>query len=111
MDTVQEQIGSILNDPQMMQQIMAMAQNLSAPQPPSPPPSPEPNAPTFDPSVLQQIAGIAVQSRPDQNQQALLNALTPYLSRERIAKLERAMRAARTAKLASGFLGAGGLHF
>lgn len=111
MDTMQDQIGSILNDPQMMQQIMAMAQNLSAPQPPTPPPPPEPNTPAFDPSVLQQIAGIAGQSRLDKNQQALLKALTPYLSRERISKLERAMRAARTAKLASGFLGAGGLHF
>jgi hypothetical protein len=35
----------------------------------------------------------------------LLNALCPYLSRDRIGKLEKAMRAAKMAKLATGIMG------
>ena len=46
----------------------------------------------------------------DQNQQNLLSALSPYMSRDKVSKLENAMRAAKLARLASGFLGSGGLQ-
>ena len=39
------------------------------------------------------------------NQKALLQALAPYLSSGRIHKLEKAMRAAKLAGMASSFLG------
>ena len=103
MDDFEEKLGSILGNPQMMQQIMSMAQVLNAPQ--SPPPS-EPvaencNIPDFDPAMLQKIMSVAGNLRIDPNQQALLSALRPYLTGGRIQKLEKAMRAAKLASAAS----------
>ena len=118
MDEMEEKLGAILGNPQMMQQIMSMAQALgqNQPQQPPPPPTPEPRQqlPTMglnmDPANLQRIAGLLRQSGIDKNQQSLLKALGPYLSRERIVKLEKAMRAAKIAAMASTFLRNGGLN-
>ena len=114
MDEMESKLNSILGNPQMMQQIMAMAQAMGQQeQPPSeePPPKPQPMPSMQDAAMLQKIAGIARQSGVDKNQQALLKALSPYLSRERISKLERAMRAAKIAGIASTALGNGGIPF
>ena len=109
MDQFQEQLGTILQNPEMMQKIMTMAQSLSETQPhanaqaqsaPSQAPIPD-----IDPGMLQKLSGIAGQSSIDKNQQNLLTALAPYLSNERIGKLEKAMRAAKMASMASVFLG------
>ncbi len=113
MEGMEEKLGAILGNPQMMQQIMSMAQTLGAsPQDnPPPPPPPTPQQPSFDAGMIQKIAGLARQSGIDKNQQNLLRALGPYLSRERIAKLEKAMRAAKIAAMASSALGTGGNPF
>ncbi len=115
MSEMDEKLGAILNNPQLMQQIMGMAQALgnSQQQNEQPPPRQEaqiPSLPNLDPKMLQNIAGIARQGGVDANQQALLKALSPYLSRDRVSKLERAMRAARMAGAASVFLNSGGLQ-
>ena len=108
MDNMEEKLGSILNNPEMMQQIMAMAQSLGQNHAPSQPEStPILN---FDPAILQKLSVFAQQSSVNGEEQALLNALHPYLSRNRIGKLERAMRAAKMARFASSFLNAGGLQ-
>lgn len=57
--------------------------------------------PELDTATLQKVIGLAQQTGIDRNQQALLKALGPYLSHERINKLEKAMRAAKLANLAS----------
>ena len=117
MDQMEDKLNSILGNPQMMQQIMSMAQALGAgsPEPPkeeTPPPPPK-QAPSLgmDVGTMQKLIGIARQSGIDKNQQALLRALAPYLSRERITKLEKAMRAAKIAALASTALGSDGIPF
>lgn len=116
MSEMEEKLGSILNNPQLMQQIMSMAQALGAGQgqkqeePKQPQSPPAASIPNLDPRMIQSLAGMAQQSGVDQHQQALLRALSPYLSRERISKLERAMRAARMAGAASAFLNSGGLQ-
>ena len=110
MDEVEDKLTSILKNPEMMGQIMAMAQALgqSAPETkPDPPPS---VLPDFDSAMLRSLSGLTRQGGIDGNQQALLKALTPYLSRERVGKLERAMRAAKMTKMATTFLNAGGLQ-
>lgn len=116
MSEMEEKLGAILSNPQLMQQIMSMAQAMGGGQTsqkaepakqPEPAPAPLPN---LDPRMLQSLAGIAQQGGVDQNQQALLRALSPYLSRDRVTKLERAMRAARMAGAASAFLNSGGLQ-
>lgn len=108
MDELQDKLSAILSNPQMMQQIMSLANSMggSAPQQP---PEPPPASPEFDPGMLKKISSLASQSGIDREQQALLKALSPYLNRERIGRLERAMRAARTAKIASSFLGTNGI--
>ena len=112
MEGMEEKLNSILSNPQMMSQIMAMAQSFGS-QPaeetsPAPPPEPTFN---FDPGLLQKVVGMAQQTGVDKNQQALLQALIPYLSRERITRLENAMRAAKIAGLATSFFGANGIPF
>jgi hypothetical protein len=115
MDGMEEKIGTILSNPQLMQQIMSMAQSLnqSADPPPKPQPKqePSPSIPDIDPAMIKKLSGLAGQSSVDREQQALLTALSPYLSRERIGKLEKAMRAAKMARLASSLLGQGGIPF
>ena len=115
MDDMQDQMNAILSDPDMMQKIMSMAQSLSQP---APPPSPEnpPGAPTeplpeIDIGMVQKLSGLAGQSNIDKDQRSLLKALGPYLSRERITKLEKAMRAAKMASMASVLLNQSGIHF
>ena len=117
MSELEEKLNSVLSNPQMMQQIMSLAQSLGSSQPPKQdtppqnPPKPESAPfPNLDPRMLQNLAGIAQQSGMDSNQQALLQALSPFLSRSRISKLERAMQASRMAGAASAFLNAGGLQ-
>ena len=108
MDDFENKLGQILGNPEMMGKIMAMAQSLNTATPQSSP-SPEKPAqtamPDMDMGMLQKLAGLAGQSRVDTHQQALLRALHPYLSRQRISKLERAMRAAKMAGIATAFLG------
>jgi hypothetical protein len=102
-----------LENPEMMQKIMAMAQSLGASQPTQqqtqepPPASPFPD---IDISMVQKLSQMAGKANIDSNQRSLLAALSPYLKGDRIGRLERAMRAAKLAGLASGFLsGQGGL--
>jgi len=114
MSELEEKLGNILSDPNMMQQIMGMAKMLSASQQPQQEPqqqeSEQPTLPPLDPKLLQALSGMANHGGVDKNQQFLLKALQPYLSRDRISKLERAMGAARMASTASAFLGAGGIR-
>ena len=103
MDDLQAQLGAIMNDPDMMQKIMSMAQSFSGPPQPTQPEPPQ--ALSFDPAMLQKLSGIMGQAGIDPNQKGLLSALRPYLSCYRLDKLEKAMRAAKMAKLATGFFG------
>ena len=116
MDNIQEQMNAIIGNPEMMQKIMSMAQNLSQSQPkqdeevkPKSNLTQELNLPDIDISLIQRLSGFVGQTNIDANQKTLLTALSPYLSRERIVKLEKAMRAAKMANLASVFLNNSGL--
>lgn len=113
MSEMEDKLNSVLNNPQMMQQIMAMAQSMGAqsPQKEEAPLPKNDGFPEIDIGMLQKLSGFAKQGSIDKNQQTLLKALGPYLSRERIHKLEKAMRAAKMARMASGFIGSGALKF
>ena len=103
--SMEDTLGAILSDPDMMQKIQAMAQSLGQSQPQTETPKP----PDIDLSLVQKLAGFSSKGSIDQNQKNLLSALSPYLSRGKTAKLENAMRAARLAQMASGFINSGGL--
>ena len=53
------------------------------------------------PNMLSRMASLMQRGSIDKNQQALLRALRPYLSRQKLEKLERAMHAAKMAGIAS----------
>lgn len=113
MDGMEEKIGTILSNPEMMQQIMAMAQTLGQSQSPSQQETSKQDRnplSDFDPGMLQKLSGLAGQGGVTKEEQALLKALKPYLSRDRVGKLEKAMRAAKMARFASSFLNSGGLQ-
>ncbi len=105
MSEMEDKLNSILSNPQMMQQIMSMAQTMGASDPIQEQSPKQENMPDIDIGMLKHLSGLAQGANVDKDQRTLLHALSPYLSRERIGKLERAMRAAKMAKLASGFLG------
>ena len=108
MDDLEAKLGSLLQDPQMMKQLSDLAKNLQLPIPGE---QREPAVPAtggLDPQMLMQFSGLIGQAGIDSNQKSLLSALTPYLTAQRIGKLEKAMRAAKMAKLASGLLGQNG---
>lgn len=110
MEDMEAKIGAILGNPQMMQQIMSLAQSMTPPEATAEPAAPaEPVLPDIDLSMLGKLSGLATSAGIDQNQKLLLKALTPYLSHARIDKLERAMKAAKMANLAVSVLGNGSL--
>ena len=105
MADMQTQLNAILTDPEMMQKISAMAQSLGLGAPPETPPESPPPMPEIDMATLQKLSGLAAGSAIDKDQRTLLSALRPYLTPERIGKLEKAMRAARLAGVATSVLG------
>lgn len=106
MSELEEKLGTLLSNPQLMQQIAAMAQAIGQSSPQQ-----APSAPALpDPAMLQSLSEMAQAGRIDREQQELLHALSPFLSQTRIGKLERAMRAAKMAGFASIFLKSGGLN-
>lgn len=113
MDGIEEKLGSILSNPEMMNTIMTMAKALGqsppepAPQQPSPakqPPLQQKASPPIGKNELEMISRISSLSQQtglDRQGQALLRALNPYLTRDRLNKLEKAMHAAKMAKFAT----------
>ena len=106
MDDFENKLGQILGNPEMMGKIMAMAQSFSTQEAsPEPPPQQEDGMPEIDLATIQKLTGLMGKARVDNDQKALLAALTPYISGNRIQKLEKAMRAAKLAGVATTFLG------
>ena len=113
MSELDDKLNSILSNPAMMQQIMSLAQTLNqsegaqGKQSPAPPPPPQqPNEShsvdsALNPNLLSKIANLMQRGSIDKNQESLLRALKPYLSSQKLQKLERAMHAAKMAGVAS----------
>ena len=103
MDNMEAQLSAILGNPQMMEQIMSIAQNFQTDPQPQPPPTD--TLPEIDFAMVQKLTSLIGKTGIDNHQTALLQALAPYLSNQRIQKLEKAMRAAKLAGMASAFFG------
>lgn len=109
MSEMEERLNSVLNNPQMMQQIMAMAQSFGGQSGKDEAQPTNEAPPEIDLGMLQKLSGLAGQTGIDKDQRSLLRALTPYLTRERITKLEKAMRAAKMARMATTLMGSGAI--
>lgn len=105
MDDFESKLGQILGNPEMMSKIMSMAQSFGSQEAPPTPQPEESSAPEFDFAAIQKLTGLMGKARVDNEQKALLAALSPYISGNRIQKLEKAMRAAKLAGVATSFLG------
>ena len=121
MDNLEEKLNSVLANPQMMSQIMAMAQSLGQSNHSDEPPQKQEPAFTektaqatgvpplnLDSDMLQKVFAATQQTGIDKNQQGLLRALSPFLCQSRITKLEKAMRAAKIASFAAAALSSKG---
>lgn len=116
MEGMEEKLSAILSNPEMMNTIMSMAKALGQNPPPeqAPPPRQEPaqQKPVPPPKtpfpmgknemeMISRISALSQQTGLDRQEQALLKALDPYLSRDRLIKLEKAMHAAKMARFAT----------
>ena len=104
MTDTEQMLSSLLSDPKAMEQIMNLAQSLGGPPQEQPKENTAPSLPSVDPAMLGQLAAMARGTGVDRNQRALLTALSPYLSRSRVGKLEKAMEAAKLASFAATML-------
>ena len=103
MDNMESQLNAILGNPQMMEQIMSIAQNFQTEPQAQPPPGEA--VPEIDFALVQRLTSLIGKTGIDNHQATLLQALSPYLSAQRIQKLEKAMRAAKLAGMASVVFG------
>lgn len=114
--SLEQAIGAVLQDPQQLQKILALAQSLglSPPEAPAAPPPPKPPKPaaaiTPPDEQAPEDRGSALRAllqqagKLDRRQENLLNALKPFLKPERREKVDRAMQAARISRLAGAAL-------
>lgn len=104
-----DKLNSILANPQIMQQIMSMAnaigQSSPAPTPPPPPlqESPAPSSPglPFDPGAMMGMMELLKSTQIGAREQNLIRALRGYVPDDRLVRLEKAMQASRIARYAS----------
>lgn len=112
MDEMEDKLGAILNNPQMMQQIMTMAQSIggqaATPEPVKREQEPE-SFPQIDLALVRRLSGLAQGSRVEPREKALLQALQAYISVDRVRRLEKAMQAAKMAKMVTSVIGQQGL--
>lgn len=106
MDGLEDKLNAILSDPDAMSRISEMAKSLFSGQDGGQKPEPE-----GDVALIKRVAGLLRGNALQPDETALLSALRPFLSVERRARLDRAIKLARfasLAKIAGEFTGLGG---
>ena len=102
MDDLTEKLSSILNDPQAMKEVAALASQLGMDMPGvhTEQPAPVVSAPKRDEaSVLSGLIPMLGALKQDDDTVRLLEAMRPFLSEERQQKLDKAKRLIRVMKL------------
>lgn len=114
MSDFEDRLNSILNDPAQMEKITSMAKSLMGGGETA---QERPEMKTqkgsglfenFDPAMLGRLSAVMGGMHRNDDKQALLEAVKPYLSQPRREKLERAMKLARMihmAEIAFGVMG------
>lgn len=108
MAELEDQINSILSNPDMMKTIMSMAgslgtQKVSSPPPPQQTPANDPLP--FDPAAMQGMMELLRGTQLEKRQQELLRALSAWLPGEKVTRLQKAMQASRVARYATAAMG------
>ncbi len=100
-----DKLQSILGNPEIMGQILSMANSMNQPQPQQP--KPAPMGMPFDANAMQSMMGILRATQLDERQQNLLCALRGFVPEDRLQRLQKAMQASLIAKFASSAMGRG----
>lgn len=106
MAELEEKLGAVLNNPQAMEQIMALARSLNSASPSStqsPPPEEAPEAEEggldFDPRLMEiGMKALSAYRDSDNSKAALLRALRPFVKEERVKKIDQAVQIAKITK-------------
>lgn len=117
MEDMEGKLNAMLNDPEAMQRIIQMAQQLSGGGQSTPPPPPPQKSDTaaaegggFDPLLLARLLPLMQELRQSNSQTTqLLYALRPFLKEEKQPKVERAAKLARLICIGKRLLTEGGL--
>ena len=108
MGDLEEQLNSILSDPKQMEQIAGLARTLMGGGKEKEQAAPESGGPGLDPALLQRLTRAMKGGGGDGREQALLQAMRPYLSEKRRGKMDRALQLARLARIARLAMGEAG---
>lgn len=106
MSEFEDKLNSILSNPEELEKITRMAAQLmgggehGAADGPSPDAACAAGVPDFDPGMIGRIGKLLGGMERKNDRGALIGALLPYLRPERQAKLQKAMRMAKMARLA-----------
>ena len=102
MADLEQQLQSMLSDPELMSRLFSMAGALGGSAPAqNPPQQPSQTSLPFDPGAMQHMMALLQQIRLEPRQQQLLSALAGYLPPNRLRKLEKAMQSAKIARFAA----------
>ena len=104
MDDLQSKISAIFSSPESMEQIRSLAQSLAGSSDMQNPSSStehhEDALPLIDPRIMQLMTKAMSEFSKPSEASALLGALRPYLSPERMSKVDNAINIAKIAKIA-----------
>ena len=107
----EDKLNSILSNPDLMGQIMAMAGSMNQRQSAPPPPPPKPTgfgSMPFDPGAMAGMMQMLKATQLDPKQRGLIQALRGFVPEDRLVRLEKAMQASLIAKFASAAMNQGG---
>ena len=108
MSELEDKINAVLGDPKQMEQITKLAKSFMGGGTPGKAAEPEPKGEEdlfaslgMDGATLQRLGRLLRQGGAEKPQeQALLEAMRPYLSEKRRSKMDKAMKIARLAQIA-----------
>ena len=97
MADLQDTLNQIMSNPEAMRQVQSLGEQLglgkaAAPSPPPPWPAPQDGGSAQMLSAVSKLAPLLHAAKPQDETAALLNALKPFLSGEKLARLAQAQR-------------------
>ena len=104
----EDKLNSILSNPDLMGQIMAMAGSMNQQPAPSPPQPTGFGGMPFDPGAMAGMMQMLKATQLEPKQRQLVQALRGFVPDDRLVRLEKAMQASLIAKFASAAMNQGG---
>ena len=93
MSELQDTINKIMSDPEAMRQVQSLGEKLGITNSaPAQPPVPQPSAENGLSSALSKLMPLMSAAKPNDETAALLNALRPFLSGEKLERLQSAQK-------------------